>query len=132
MKIIIDNSAEGRAVFYLKKKSGWAGVEMAAGTGAPLLALLEAALKKHNTALNKLDGIAVVVGSGRFTAARIAVTTANALSYALGIPVAGIDRVDFNDAGRKLKTARPGRYLSATYSAEAHIGGQKRPRRANI
>ena len=125
MKIIIDNSAEDRTVFYLNVKNSWLKEEKRAATKTPLLALLESVLKKYKTPLNKLSGIAVVVGQGRFTAARIAVTVANSLAYALGIPVAGIDRIDLAQAGRKLSAMAPGKYLSATYSGEAHIGGKQ-------
>lgn len=43
-----------------------------------------------------LRGIAVVSGPGKFTATRIGVTTANALAYALDIPVAGVARGQYS------------------------------------
>lgn len=47
-------------------------------------------LKKNKTEFNKLKKIAVVVGPGHFSRVRTGVATANALGYALKIPVVGI------------------------------------------
>lgn len=45
----------------------------------------------------KLEAIAVVSGPGSFTALRIGVVTANALSYSLKIPVVSVAVSEFND-----------------------------------
>lgn len=46
-------------------------------------------LKKNKKKLEDISGIGVITGPGSFTATRIAVTVANALSYALKVPVLG-------------------------------------------
>lgn len=42
----------------------------------------------------ELEGLVVATGPGSFTGLRIAVTTAKALAYALGLPVVGISTLD--------------------------------------
>lgn len=92
----------------------------------PLLVILDSFLSKNKKKLSDIAGIAVVVGHGRFTATRIAVTIANTLSYALKIPVVAVlssNNPEF--AENMLKKTKPGVFVSAKYSGEAHIGGQK-------
>ncbi len=56
--------------------------------------LLNPSFKPHpNPLLSKergLRGIAVVKGPGSFTSLRVGIATANALSFALGVPVVGV------------------------------------------
>jgi len=54
-----------------------------------LLELIDEALKKENIKLTDLSEIEVNLGPGSFTGLRIGVSTANALSWALKIPVNG-------------------------------------------
>lgn len=50
-------------------------------------------LKKYKVALNKVDSIGVVTGPGFFSRLRTGVVTANALAYALQIPVVGVKKL---------------------------------------
>lgn len=59
-----------------------------------LLPLIEKLLKQNKVKLADLDGIEVNNHGGSFTSLRIGVVTANALAFALGIPVIGIDKKD--------------------------------------
>ena len=61
-----------------------------------LLPLIDTVLKRNNINLKKISGIIVVTGPGDFTALRIGVSTANALSYALAVPVAGYQANQFD------------------------------------
>ena len=54
-----------------------------------LLELIDEALKKENIKLTDISEIEVNLGPGSFTGLRIGVSTANALSWALKIPVNG-------------------------------------------
>lgn len=54
-----------------------------------VLPLILELLNKHGCSLSDLTGIRVVVGPGSFTGLRVGVAVANALSYALKIPVNG-------------------------------------------
>ncbi|MBI2444345.1 MAG: hypothetical protein HYV42_03850 [Candidatus Magasanikbacteria bacterium] len=90
---------------------------------SPLAALANFFLA-NNLALSALSGIAVRVGVGSFTALRTAVTVANTLGFAWGIPV-----IAWESAAEKpllaprLQQARPGIYVSPAYSAPPRIGG---------
>ena len=55
------------------------------------LPLIDALLRKHKIHLGDLDSIEVNPGPGSFTGVRVGVTVANALSYALEVPVNGIN-----------------------------------------
>lgn len=59
--------------------------------------------------LQTLQEVVVHAGPGGFTSLRIGVTTANALAYALGIPVVGVqgDVADLDDLLARSKTAAP-------------------------
>ena len=58
---------------------------------AKLLAAIDKLLTARKLSRRSIKGIAVVKGPGSFTSLRIGVSTANALGYALGMPVVGID-----------------------------------------
>lgn len=126
MRIIIDNSLDDVCIFYLKTGSGWIRKTVNNSGGEPLLAGFQSVLKKLKKELSDIDGIAVVVGKGRFTATRVAVTVANTLAYAFHIPVVALNRADTSEADRKFGKSRKGVYISAKYSGEAHIGNGKR------
>ena len=65
-------------------------------------------LHARHLATADLRGIDVVPGPGRFSRVRLGVVTANALSWALGIPL--------TVRGKRARIARP------EYGAEPHIG----------
>jgi tRNA threonylcarbamoyladenosine biosynthesis protein TsaB len=56
-----------------------------------LLPAVENILKKKKLKLKDIEKIEVENGGGSFTSLRIGVATANALGFALGVPVVGID-----------------------------------------
>lgn len=56
-----------------------------------LLTLIDTLLRQHNISLHSLDFIGVNAGPGPYTSLRVAISTANALSFATGIPLIGID-----------------------------------------
>lgn len=55
----------------------------------PVLSLLDKILKEHKLELTDFTAIEVNTGPGSFTGVRVGVSVANALSYALKIPVNG-------------------------------------------
>lgn len=57
-----------------------------------LLELIDEALKKENIKLTDLSEIEVNLGPGSFTGLRIGVSTANALAWALKIPINGQEK----------------------------------------
>ncbi len=76
--------------------------------------------------LQDLQKIVVHAGPGGFASLRIGVTTANALAYALGIPVVGItgDVKDLDDLLAQSKTTEPAASGVAVpaYAKPPHIG----------
>ncbi len=75
--------------------------------------------------LKRLRGIIAVKGPGSFTALRIGLTTANAMAFALGIPIVGVMDGEFGkivDEGMKtLKKAKLGKYVMPEYGMEPNI-----------
>ncbi len=62
-----------------------------------LLPMIDRVLRHEKRTAAALTGVGVVSGPGGFTSVRIGVTTANALAYALGVPVVGVTTDDFSD-----------------------------------
>lgn len=61
---------------------------------AYLVSAIGEALSAAGIAKSELDGIAVGVGPGSYTGARIAVTTAKTLAWSLGLPVYGVSSLE--------------------------------------
>lgn len=90
MKLIIDTTDNEFVVLTLVKNKAIVGQTKTAARraqGEKLLPALARLLKKHNLKLSDLTGLEVANGAGSFSSLRIGITTANALGYALGIPV---------------------------------------------
>ncbi len=68
-----------------------------------LLPLISKILKKNGKKLQDLKSIEVNIGPGSFTGTRVGVAVANALGFALNIPVNASPR----EAGKKGKIALP-------------------------
>ena len=66
-----------------------------------LMANIETILKAVNLKVEDLDGFAVSAGPGSFTGLRVGVAVANAIGWALGIPVNGknIQKGESTDIG---------------------------------
>ena len=80
-----------------------------------LLFLLDKILKKNNFDLNKIRAIEVVNQGGTFTSLRIGIVTANALAYALNIPV-------YNPKDKEKKTDKNKYYIvKPEYNREPFI-----------
>jgi len=72
-----------------------------------LMPTVTSLLRKTKLDLAELTGVAVVSGPGPFTALRIGVVTANALGYALGLPVAGVLRAKAETPNELATSASP-------------------------
>jgi tRNA A37 threonylcarbamoyladenosine modification protein TsaB len=59
-----------------------------------LLLMIDEILKKNKLRIQSLGCLAVVSGEGAFSALRLGVTTANAISWALKIPIVEINNID--------------------------------------
>ena len=85
-------------------------------------AILAAMEQVRSRAGQQLTGLAAVVGHGSFTATRVAVTIANTLAYAWGIPVVAVTNANHEQALALLQQARPGVLIAAEYSAPPRVG----------
>jgi tRNA A37 threonylcarbamoyladenosine modification protein TsaB len=124
MFMIIDNSEDGKILLTVLDKK--IVQEIVYRSDRPdLLVSLDKAFSKMRAKLKDLKGLGVVVGAGRFTATRLAVTMANTLAYSLNIPVVALPKNwDAAKAFKNIRQAKPGRYALPKYSGEAHIGGK--------
>ena len=123
MYLVIDNSLNEKIIFHTSLNTKWVQHDFDR-TDKGLLSLVDDLLKKMEIGLSDLQGIAVVVGVGKFTATRIATTVANTLALTLKIPVLGVEAFSDN-IGSRLAQTPVGIYISAQYSAPANIGGKK-------
>ncbi len=87
MKLFIDSSERNEIkvgiddkLFKSKAKDG---------ASQKLLPFIDEVLKKTSTSINQITEIEVNPGPGSYTGLRIGVSVANALGWALGIPVIG-------------------------------------------
>jgi len=125
MYILVDNSKDGELNFFYTLNTKWVQQVFRTEQSLDLLSALDDCLKKIGKKISDLRGLAVVVGKGRFTATRVAVTVANTLAYTLQIPVVAMKDPDTAQAVNMIESAPVGQYVSAKYSGEANIGKKK-------
>ena len=93
-----------------------------------LISSIEQLLQKNRLALTDMRGIVVYQGPGSFTGLRIGISVANALGYALDIPVVASQGEHWQlDAHRELAAIK--NYQSIVtpfYGSEAHITQPKK------
>lgn len=125
MYILIDNTNDGEVVFFSVLDTKLVQSNFTTSGVDTLLLRLEQWLKNVNKTKLDIQGLGVVVGKGRFTNTRVAVTAVNTLGFALGVPVVGLGDSNFDFFVDKIKEVPTGQYISAKYSGEAHIGNIK-------
>lgn len=123
MFFCIDSSPSDQVKLSLWLNNIW--VHGTFSTSEPLLVGIDGFLKEQNVKISDLKGLAVLVGSGRFTSTRIATTTINTLAYVLQIPAIGIREINWKKLPSQISAAPVGQYVAALYSGEANIGGKK-------
>lgn len=89
MKLYIDTSDSEKIIvgFNGRKVESDARVERA----QKLLTVIDEELKKQGKSLEDIESIEVKRGPGSFTGLRVGISIANALGWALGVPVNGQD-----------------------------------------
>lgn len=89
---------------------------------ATLLTVIKDQLKAQNADFNDITGIVVYKGPGSFTGLRIGIAVANAMAYALGVPVAGVNGGNWQKGGVELlKGSQKNNVVLPEYGAEANI-----------
>ncbi len=120
MHVLIEPKTTGEWVIHATStRNDWKTMVFSADE--PLLVLLERVVGDFHS----LEGVAVVVGVGRFTATRVACTVANTLASALAIPCVGVEKADLTTLIGAIHQAPIGSLILPSYSAPANIGGQK-------
>ena len=92
-----------------------------------LLPAIEALLKNKKINLKRIKKIEVANRGGSFTSLRIGVVTANALGYALGVPVAGSQEspASPSEAGRAKVKSQKFSVVEPFYDREPEITAKK-------
>ena len=123
MFIIIDNTEDNRITFstWLNKK--FVQKIFTVERNQELLVYLDKWLNGLKQVPTDIEAIGVVVGAGKFTGTRLAVTLANTLAFSLQIPVITLNK-DYTQekAYTVLGAAKNGTYIMPIYSGEARIG----------
>lgn len=89
--LLIDTSSNKEIIVKLQigKKEYQNKQKIGSQKAQVVLPLINKLLKKHKLQASDLDRIAVNTGPGSFTGLRVGISVANALSFALKIPVNG-------------------------------------------
>jgi tRNA threonylcarbamoyladenosine biosynthesis protein TsaB len=93
-----------------------------------LLPKIEAILKINKFDLQSIKGIVVYSGPGSFTGLRIGVSFANTLAYSLGVPVIGLNGIDWLAVGvdRLCSGIGSGDTVVPNYGSDARITTPKK------
>ena len=122
MTLYINTILPGKILIALAQKEETIALQEVAAEkdqAEKLLVAVQAALKKAKIDLRAVKKIVVADEGGSFTSLRIGVLAANALGYALGIPVVG-------ESGRKNKKSFAGfQLVEPHYQGEPNIGRKK-------
>lgn len=89
-------------------------------------ALLEKFMKKHKTTWKQISKVVVCSGPGSFTGIRVGVSLAQALGFALHIPVVAIPKNKVPKDLTKLSTLRSPKHLTLHYGQKPNITKSKK------
>lgn len=123
MIAVIDVSEKQKESVYFFPK-----VQLKEGDGAgSLLRCLTELLEENDIAPSDLEGIAVVLGFGRFTSTRSAVILANSFAFAHKIPIASFTPQEILDESLVLARLKQNQsnYLLPDYYAPPNITQKK-------
>lgn len=124
MFLIIDNTEDSQIIF-----SGWLDKKFIQKVfpiqnNQDLLVYVDELLAGLQLSAQDIRCLGVVMGVGKFTATRLAVTLANTLAYVLQIPVISLPKdFDPEKALSAADSAVVGTYITPVYSAAPHLYG---------
>ncbi len=94
-------------------------------TPEQFLSVLDSQLSVWHTQLARLKGVIVVSGPGSFTSSRLTVTIANAISFALSLPMIAVENPDRLAVKELLKSidfdTKQSEFAIPVYDRPAHI-----------
>ena len=123
MFLIIDNTEEEKIIFHYSLDNKLVQRIYKTSKTGRLLVCLDKLLSHLKLKLKDIKQLGVVVGAGRFTSTRLAVTAANTLAYSLKIPVVALPKNFTKDSVFKMaKIGTLGQYVIPAYSGEPRIG----------
>jgi tRNA A37 threonylcarbamoyladenosine modification protein TsaB len=128
MYVAIDPAEKEDFLFWTTPDvhSSWTQKRIARSSARSLLEALVLLLEEVGEKLTTLQGIAVRLGHGSFTADRVAVTTINMLVLSLRIPAVSVDVLSSESLAAAFKNAQGGQYLAAQYSGEPNVVSKKK------
>lgn len=100
MVLLINTSTEREIILALKEKEKIIEkrIKLKGGQSEKMIDELNKFLSEHKIYTNKIKGIIVVTGPGKFTSLRAGVSMANALAFSLKIPAVGISLNEANSS----------------------------------
>src|SRR4030042_810882 len=134
MLLFINTCIENKIVLAFKEKNVIIKKEFSVKNrqAEKIIGILDKFLKNNKISLEKISAIIGVTGPGKFTAARLGVSIANALSYSLAIPSAGLRLDEFQSieeafalGEKKLKENKKSGQLCPFYDKEPNITSKK-------
>src|SRR5258708_2290268 len=90
MNILLIDTTSNKGIkvgLKINKQTIWLHSKIRVRSSQVVLPLIDKILKKHKLTVRDINNIEVNAGPGSFTGIRVGVSIANALSYALKIPV---------------------------------------------
>lgn len=93
-----------------------------------LLSYVEELLLKHNISIRQINGIFVFAGPGSYTGLRVGLSSANALAFALNVPVWPVDknRIDEKEYLLNITLNTGSVIITPHYAKPPHITKKKR------
>ncbi|MBP6859180.1 MAG: hypothetical protein KBC69_00970 [Candidatus Magasanikbacteria bacterium] len=120
MILFIDNTEDEQVVFYYFLDNKFAQTTVKVKNNQDLLVSLDIFLSELKISVSAITVLGVVVGAGKFTGTRLAVTMANTLAYSLKIPIISLEKnFDTQLALEMAKAAPVGTYIMPVYSGPA-------------
>ncbi|MFH0854184.1 MAG: hypothetical protein V1891_01700 [bacterium] len=130
MYLFINTCIENKIVLAFKEKNVIIKKEFLVKNrqAEKIIGILDKFLKTNKISLKKISAIIGVTGPGKFTVTRLGVSIANALSYSLAVPPAGLRLDEFGSIAeafaigeRKLKENKKSGQLCPFYDKEPNI-----------
>ena len=119
--MIACSAAAGRGLRSLTPSIAFLSEPMATGHAERLTPMIETVMSEADLAFAALDRIAVSIGPGTFTGARISIAAARALSFATGAPIVAYSSLNLMAMSPLIPAARGRRLAVATDARRGEV-----------